>query len=145
MEIERLYGLYRNSAGVTTDSRAVKKGELFFALKGPSHDGNRYAAAALEAGDGAGAVAPLSPTFRVEGPEGPMDRAQLRLLFMGLLRQGRPGITLLRVEGRREGDSLLQEVDALLSLSGERSRRRWLLTWKEEDGTWRVVRAQAME
>lgn len=50
MEIERLYGLYRNSAGVTTDSRAVKKGEIFFALKGPAHDGNRHAAAALEAG-----------------------------------------------------------------------------------------------
>lgn len=103
------------------------------------------AAAALEAGDAAGAVAPLSPTFRLEGPEGPLDRAQLRLLFMGLLRQGRPGITLLRVEGRLEGDSVVQEVDALLSLSGERSRRRWLLTWKAEDGTWRVVRAQAME
>jgi len=103
------------------------------------------AAAALEAGDTAGAVAPLSPAFRLEGPEGPMDRAQLRLLFMGLLRQGRPGVTLLRVEGRREGDTLLQEVDVLLSLSGERSRRRWLLTWKEDDRTWRVVRAQAME
>ena len=50
METERLYGLYRNSAGVTTDSRAVKKGEIFFALKGPTHDGNRHALAAIEAG-----------------------------------------------------------------------------------------------
>lgn len=50
MEIERLYGLYRNSAGVTTDSRAVRKGEIFFALKGPTHDGNRHARAAIEAG-----------------------------------------------------------------------------------------------
>ena len=50
METERLYGLFRNSAGVTTDSRAVKKGEIFFALKGPTFDGNRHAVAALEAG-----------------------------------------------------------------------------------------------
>ncbi len=50
MEIERLYALFRNSAGITTDSRSVKKGEIFFALKGPSHDGNRHAVAALEAG-----------------------------------------------------------------------------------------------
>lgn len=50
MEIERLYGLFRNSAGVTTDSRAANKGEIFFALKGPAHDGNRHATAALEAG-----------------------------------------------------------------------------------------------
>ena len=50
MEIERLYGLYRNCAGITTDSRTVRKGEIFFALKGPAHDGNRHACAALEAG-----------------------------------------------------------------------------------------------
>ncbi|MFZ2286009.1 MAG: UDP-N-acetylmuramoyl-tripeptide--D-alanyl-D-alanine ligase [Bacteroidales bacterium] len=50
METERLYELYRSSAGVTTDSRSVKKGEIFFALRGPNHDGNRHAAAAVEAG-----------------------------------------------------------------------------------------------
>jgi UDP-N-acetylmuramoyl-tripeptide--D-alanyl-D-alanine ligase len=50
MEIERLYELYRNSSGVTTDSRTVRKGEIFFALKGPAHDGNRHALAAIEAG-----------------------------------------------------------------------------------------------
>lgn len=50
MEIERLYALFRNSAGVTTDSRAVGKNEIFFALRGPTHDGNRHAVAALDAG-----------------------------------------------------------------------------------------------
>jgi UDP-N-acetylmuramoyl-tripeptide--D-alanyl-D-alanine ligase len=50
MEIERLYALYRNSAGITTDSRTIGKGEIFFALKGPTHDGNRHAVAALESG-----------------------------------------------------------------------------------------------
>jgi len=50
MEIERLYELYRNSEGVTTDSRTVRKGEIFFALKGPAHDGNKHALAAIEAG-----------------------------------------------------------------------------------------------
>ena len=50
METERLYGLFRNSAGVTTDSRTVRKGEMFFALKGPTFDGNRHAMSAIEAG-----------------------------------------------------------------------------------------------
>jgi UDP-N-acetylmuramoyl-tripeptide--D-alanyl-D-alanine ligase len=50
METESLYRLYRKSAGITTDSRTIKKGEIFFALKGPSHDGNRHALAAIEAG-----------------------------------------------------------------------------------------------
>jgi len=50
MEPDRLYELYRSSAGVTTDSRSLRKGEIFFALRGPNHDGNQHAPAALEAG-----------------------------------------------------------------------------------------------
>lgn len=50
MEPDRLYDLYRSSAGVTTDSRSLRAGEIFFALRGPTHDGNRHAPAALEAG-----------------------------------------------------------------------------------------------
>ena len=47
---ERLYGLFVQSEGVQTDSRKVRPGELFFALRGDNFDGNRYAAAAIEAG-----------------------------------------------------------------------------------------------
>jgi UDP-N-acetylmuramoyl-tripeptide--D-alanyl-D-alanine ligase len=61
MEIERLYALFRNSAGVTTDSRSVRKGEIFFALKGPTHDGNRHAVAAL--GNGALAAVVDDPSL----------------------------------------------------------------------------------
>lgn len=50
METERLYELYQSSAGITTDSRSVVRGEIFFALRGPNHDGNRHAAAAVAAG-----------------------------------------------------------------------------------------------
>ena len=50
MEPDRLYELCRSSAGVTTDSRSLREGEIFFALRGPNHDGNRHAPAALEAG-----------------------------------------------------------------------------------------------
>ncbi len=50
MDTEGLYDLYRRSAGVTTDSRSVSKGEIFFALRGPNHDGNVHAAAAIASG-----------------------------------------------------------------------------------------------
>ena len=49
-DLNRLYELFRNSSGVTTDSRSVKEGEIFFALRGPNFDGNRYAPAAIESG-----------------------------------------------------------------------------------------------
>ncbi len=48
--VERLLDLYRRHPRVTTDSRKVAGGELFFALRGPNFDGNAYARTALEKG-----------------------------------------------------------------------------------------------
>lgn len=48
--IELLYKLFRQYPVVVTDSRQVKPGSIFFALKGENFNGNRYAQAALEAG-----------------------------------------------------------------------------------------------
>ena len=50
MKTEQLYGLFRESKGVSTDSRTVKKGEMFFALWGNNYNGNLYASEALEKG-----------------------------------------------------------------------------------------------
>ena len=50
MEINELYDIFRKCGKVTTDSRKVAGGELFFALRGENFDGNLYAAKALEAG-----------------------------------------------------------------------------------------------
>jgi UDP-N-acetylmuramoyl-tripeptide--D-alanyl-D-alanine ligase len=48
--ISELYKIYLQSAGVTTDSRMVGKGSVFFALKGDRFDGNLFAAEAIEKG-----------------------------------------------------------------------------------------------
>lgn len=50
MYLERLYTAFTNSTGVTTDSRKIEKGTLFFALHGASFDGNDYAVQSLEKG-----------------------------------------------------------------------------------------------
>ncbi|MBR5056536.1 MAG: UDP-N-acetylmuramoyl-tripeptide--D-alanyl-D-alanine ligase [Bacteroidales bacterium] len=50
MEIEELHKLYRKCSGVTTDSRKIEDGAMFFALKGENFDGNDFAMKALEAG-----------------------------------------------------------------------------------------------
>ena len=44
-------------AGVTIDSRAVGRGQLFVAIRGPRHDGHNFVAAALQAGAEAALVA----------------------------------------------------------------------------------------
>lgn len=50
MTIPEIYKLFNSCNGVTTDTRTLKGGEMFFALKGENFDGNEYALKALEAG-----------------------------------------------------------------------------------------------
>ena len=56
MILERLYSAFTESTGVTTDSRKIEVGALFFALHGASFDGNDYAVAALEQGASAAVI-----------------------------------------------------------------------------------------
>ncbi len=51
MQIIEIYNKYKDCGGkVTTDTRTLKGGEMFFALKGENFDGNEYALKALELG-----------------------------------------------------------------------------------------------
>ena len=50
MEIDKLYSAFKECSGISTDSRSIKGGEFFFALKGETFDGNEYALHALEQG-----------------------------------------------------------------------------------------------
>lgn len=50
MDIKSLHSVFLECKGVLTDSRSIKGGEMFFALKGERFDGNEYALKALEAG-----------------------------------------------------------------------------------------------
>ena len=67
IQMEELYKIYLSCGRrVSTDSRSIKGGELFFALKGENFDGNAYAAKALEAG---AAKAVVSATSGLQGPD----------------------------------------------------------------------------
>lgn len=46
----RLYDAFLSSKGVSTDSRSIEEGAMFFALRGDNFDGNRFARAALDKG-----------------------------------------------------------------------------------------------
>jgi len=50
MTIEALYSIFEKHPSVQTDTRKLKTGDLFFALKGPSFNGNAFAAQAIKAG-----------------------------------------------------------------------------------------------
>ncbi len=50
MNIDQLYSIYKDNPSVQTDTRKLQRGDLFFALKGPSFNGNQFALKALEIG-----------------------------------------------------------------------------------------------
>ncbi len=50
MDIKQLYKIYQQHPCITTDSRDCPKDSIFFALRGESFDGNRFAVQALEKG-----------------------------------------------------------------------------------------------
>ncbi|TMI65871.1 MAG: UDP-N-acetylmuramoyl-tripeptide--D-alanyl-D-alanine ligase [Bacteroidetes bacterium] len=50
MQIEELYKIYQQYPSVQTDTRKLKPGDIFFALKGDNFNGNAFAKQALESG-----------------------------------------------------------------------------------------------
>jgi UDP-N-acetylmuramoyl-tripeptide--D-alanyl-D-alanine ligase len=50
MQIQELYTIFQRYPSVQTDTRKLKTGDLFFALKGDNFNGNKFAAQALAAG-----------------------------------------------------------------------------------------------
>jgi UDP-N-acetylmuramoyl-tripeptide--D-alanyl-D-alanine ligase len=50
MQIPDLYDIFLQHSCVQTDTRKLKEGDIFFALKGPSYNGNLFAKQALDAG-----------------------------------------------------------------------------------------------
>ena len=50
MTTEALYALFKSCTGVSTDTRKISPGVIYFALKGPRFNGNLYALEALEKG-----------------------------------------------------------------------------------------------
>src|SRR6187551_1396137 len=50
MHIKELYSIFLQYPSIQTDTRKLKAGDLYFALKGPNFNGNLFAKQALEAG-----------------------------------------------------------------------------------------------
>jgi UDP-N-acetylmuramoyl-tripeptide--D-alanyl-D-alanine ligase len=116
-------------AGVSIDSRTVKPGELFIAIRGPRHDGHGYVAAALAAG----AVAAVVSGQRIaEFPEEIRSRLlavedtlhglqELARAYCDAWRNARPGRRLAAITGSAGKTTTKEILAALLA-----ARRRVL-------------------
>src|ERR1041385_7614372 len=65
MKTALLYDIFKKHPSVQTDSRKIKKGDIFFALKGDKFNGNAFAKQALN--DGAISAVIDEKQFEVEG------------------------------------------------------------------------------
>ena len=108
-------------AGVSIDSRAVQPGELFFAIRGPRHDGHSFVADALAAGALAGVVArdraaeyPKPVQARLFAVEDTLlALQQLARSVSRAWREARPGRRLAAVTGSA-GKTTTKEILAAL-------------------------------
>ena len=107
-----LHGDDRGFAGVSTDTRTIRDGELFFALQGPNFDGRDYVRVAKEAG-AAGAVV----TRRVNDglAQISVDDTKAALGRFGAAWRNAHDVTVVGVTGSNGKTTLKELVAACLS------------------------------
>jgi UDP-N-acetylmuramoyl-tripeptide--D-alanyl-D-alanine ligase len=119
MSIEQLYEIYRQYPSIQTDTRKLKEGDIFVALKGPSFNGNRFVLQALQAG-AAYAIAdesPATPNDRIIVVEDALTTLQQLARYhrqqFDLLRPG--GIPFIAITGSNGKTTTKELVHAVLS------------------------------
>ena len=108
----RLQGTDRTFAGVSTDTRTIRKGELFFALQGPNFDGRDYVSVARKAG-AAGAVVAGAVDDRL--PQIVVDDAKAALGEFGAAWRSQFDATVIGITGSNGKTTLKELVAACLS------------------------------
>lgn len=117
----KLHGQVRRPlTAVSIDSRAVKPGDIFIAIKGERHDGHDFVAGALKAGAGLGVVSRVSPAMTAEGPVLEVAEDPLKgLVNMGLAARARCHGQIAAVTGSVGKTSTKEMLKTALSASGE--------------------------
>lgn len=111
--LESLYQLYLQHPQVTTDSRDCPQGSIFFALKGESFDGNRFAARALEQGCAAAVVD--DPQVATDDRYVVVSSVLDTLQQLAALHRTRWGGTVIQITGTNGKTTTKELVSAVLA------------------------------
>lgn len=114
MEIKELYDIFLQHPIVTTDSRNVPEGSIFFALKGGNFDGNAYAKEAI--GKGAAYAVIDEKEYTEEGNERMMLVDDVLTTFQQLAKYHRCqlGITVIGITGTNGKTTTKELIAAVL-------------------------------
>ncbi len=113
--IEEIYEIYRQHPVVTTDNRQCEEGAMFFALKGASFDGNRFAASALEAGCAYAVVDEAEFAPEGDGRYILVDNVLETLQSLAAYHRGQLDIPVLQITGTNGKTTTKELVSAVLA------------------------------
>lgn len=111
-----LHGTDRNFAGVSTDTRTLGPGELFFALAGPNYDGSEFVSKAAEK---SAAAAVLPAATDVDLPYITVDDTRLALGRLALAWRKRMPAKVIGITGSNGKTTVREMIANCLSLSAE--------------------------
>ncbi|RYY88661.1 MAG: UDP-N-acetylmuramoyl-tripeptide--D-alanyl-D-alanine ligase [Chitinophagaceae bacterium] len=110
--IDELYSLYRQFPSIQTDTRKLKEGDLFFALKGPNFNGNEFVNGALAAG--AAACVIDEAQYAVEGKTFVVDDVLTALQELALLHRSKFNIPFIAITGSNGKTTTKELIHAVL-------------------------------
>jgi UDP-N-acetylmuramoyl-tripeptide--D-alanyl-D-alanine ligase len=115
--IEKLYELYLQYPSVQTDSRKVAKGDLFFALKGDTFNGNQFAEQALASGAALAIIDEMADPGKVPDRIIQVDHALETLQALAKHHREQFDIPFLAITGSNGKTTTKELVHAVLSES----------------------------
>jgi UDP-N-acetylmuramoyl-tripeptide--D-alanyl-D-alanine ligase len=113
MDIEKLYDLFKNHPSVQTDSRKIKAGDIFFALKGPNFNGNKFAEQALN--DGAVLAVIDEKEFEIAGKTFLVDDVLIALQQLARYHRQQFSFPFLAITGSNGKTTTKELIHAVLS------------------------------
>jgi UDP-N-acetylmuramoyl-tripeptide--D-alanyl-D-alanine ligase len=113
MQIEQLYNIYKQYPSVQTDTRKLKPGDIFFALKGGNFNGNTFAKLAID--NGASYAIIDEPAFEIAGKTILVDNALVALQQLAKYHRSQFNIPFIGITGSNGKTTTKELIHAVLS------------------------------
>ena len=115
MSIESLYEIYKQYPSVQTDTRKLKNGDLFFALKGDNFNGNSFARNAIDAGAAYAVID--EPGFEIPGKTVMVENVLTTLQQLAKYHREQFSIPFIAITGSNGKTTTKELIHAVLSSS----------------------------
>ena len=113
MMVEELYKVYQQYPSVQTDTRKLKAGDIFFALKGPNFNGNSFAQQAID--NGAACVVIDEKEYEIPGKTFLVPDVLLALQQLALHHRKQFDIPFIAITGSNGKTTTKELIHAVLS------------------------------